>query len=212
MTFPARAVALALVLLSAAPVAAAETTLRLAPSHAPAGGSVGVLLRSDCKLNYLNLTYSRRDGSAATSTTLTDATFDESLQRYRYEGRLAVPRDAAPGGASAYVQPYCGPPSEYPPSRNVPFTVDRPGPGVSPSVASSGATSAPTTLPTSAPPPPSPSPDATLTGLATVSVPPLAPSANPKPASESRPLFAVAAAVAALGGAVAAAWLTRKRS
>jgi hypothetical protein len=109
----------------AAPAAAEETTLRLSPAHAPAGGSVAVDLRSDCKLNYLNLTYSRYDGGTKTATTLTDGRFDEGLQKYRYVGRLAVPGDAAYGSAVAYAQPYCGPPEEYPASRDVPFTVDR---------------------------------------------------------------------------------------
>jgi hypothetical protein len=110
----------------AAPVlAAGETTLVLSPPHAAAGRSAGVDLRSDCKLNYLNLTYTRYDGARKTATTLTDGAFDERLQKYRYTGRLAVPGDAAPGPASAFVQPYCGPPEEYPASDDVAFAVDR---------------------------------------------------------------------------------------
>lgn len=105
--------------------AAGETTLVLSPAHAPVGGSVAVDLRSDCKLNYLNLTYARYDGATKTGTTLTDGTFDERLQKYRYLGRLTVPGDAAPGRATAFVQPYCGPPEEYPASEDVAFVVNR---------------------------------------------------------------------------------------
>ena len=86
--------------------------------------SVAVEIRSDCALNYLNLTYHRYDGSTQTGTTLTEGKYDAGLDKFRYRGSLRVPPDAAPGKATAFAQPYCGPPEEYPASGDVPFTVD----------------------------------------------------------------------------------------
>ena len=101
------------------------TTLTVSPPAGP--DRTSVLLRgfSDCAVIDGHLLFTTYDGKADNVVVRrTSTTYDDAREKYPYAIRLTVPATAAPGTAKAYVEPFCGPPEEYPASAVVPFRVE----------------------------------------------------------------------------------------